>query len=162
MACKKTTRERGLFKQEIHAALYSNEKIRQLLLGDTQGKTTADIMTEFKNHVKSHLFIEDTVMEATMFIFYDVVMPNLYSNIKDCKVTMYLICHRKILDDGFTMNGYIGDRVDILSQLVEETLLDESVVNKFGIGELTLDSIHAYNATRFYGCVMTFSVPNFR
>lgn len=162
MARKKTTEERGLFKREIHAALYKNEKIRDMLLGDTNGKKPVEIMTDFKKHVKSHLFIEDTLIEAKMFIYYDVIMPDLRSNIKDCKVIMYLICHRDYLDDGYAIDGYVGDRVDILSQLVEETLLDKSVVNNFGIGELTLDSINIYNATRFYGCILNFVVPNFR
>lgn len=162
MARKKTTEERGLFKREIHAALYKNENIRKILLGDIKGKKSVEIMTDFKKHVKSHLFIEDTITDAEMFIYYDVIMPNLHPNIKECKVTMYLICHRDILDDGYTMEGYIGDRIDILSQLVEETLLDKSIVNNFGIGELSLDSIYIYNATRFYGCIMNFSVSNFR
>ena len=162
MARKKTTEERGLFKREIHAALYKNEKIRKMLLGDTKGKKAVDIMADFKKHVKSHLFLEDTLIEAKMFIYYDVIMPDLRSNIKDCKVIMYLICHRDYLDDGYAIDGYVGDRVDILSQLVEETLLDKSVVNNFGIGELTLDSINIYNATRFYGCILNFVVPNFR
>lgn len=162
MARKKTTEERGLFKREIHAALYKNEKIRKLLLGDTEGKKAVDIMAGFKRHVKSHLFIEDTVTDAGMFIYYDIRMPYLHSNTKKCMVIMYVICHRKILDDGYTMDGYVGDRVDILSQLVEETLSDQSIVNNFGIGELTLDSIDIYNATRFYGCIMNFTVPNFR
>lgn len=162
MARKKTTEERGLFKREIHAALYKNEKIRDMLLGDTNGKKPVEIMADFKKHVKSHLFIEDTLIEAKMFIYYDVIMPDLRSNIKDCKVIMYLICHRDYLDDGYAIDGYVGDRVDILSQLVEETLLDKSIVNNFGIGELTLDSINIYNATRFYGCILDFVVPNFR
>lgn len=162
MARKKTTEERGLFKREIHAALYKNEKIRDMLLEDTSGKKPVEIMADFKKHVKSHLFLEDTLIEAKMFIYYDVIMPDLRSNIKDCKVIMYLICHRDYLDDGYAIDGYVGDRVDILSQLVEETLLDKSVVNNFGIGELTLDSINIYNATRFYGCILNFVVPNFR
>lgn len=162
MARKKTTKERGLFKREIHAALYKNEKIRDMLLEDTSGKKPVEIMADFKKHVKSHLFLEDTLIEAKMFIYYDVIMPDLRSNIKDCKVIMYLICHRDYLDDGYAIDGYVGDRVDILSQLVEETLLDKSVVNNFGIGELTLDSINIYNATRFYGCILNFVVPNFR
>lgn len=162
MARKKTTEERGLFKREIHAALYKNEKIRDMLLEDTSGKKPVEIMADFKKHVKSHLFLEDTLIEAKMFIYYDVIMPDLRSNIKDCKVIMYLICHRDYLDDGYAIDGYVGDRVDILSQLVEETLLDKSIVNNFGIGELTLDSINIYNATRFYGCILNFVVPNFR
>jgi hypothetical protein len=46
--------------------------------------------------------------------------------------------------------------------MIEETLLDPEVRNKFGIGEMNLDSVIIYNATRFYGRILTFSVPNFR
>lgn len=162
MARKKTTAERGKFKQEISSALYKNTDILDLLLGDTGMMSASKIRTLFKEHVKSHLFVDDTITDMTTYIFYDIALPRLYSNIKDCKVIMYLVCHRDILDE-YSKEGYYGDRIDILSQMVEDTLInDKSVSNKFGIGELTLDSIEPYNATRFYGCCMVFSVPNFR
>lgn len=164
MAKRKTTAERGKFKNEIHAALYKSKDIRNLLLGDTSGKSAVQIQKDFKNHVKSHLFIEDTVVDADTFIYYDVIMPRIHSNTKDCKVVMYLISHRDIVDytDDCPVEGYFGNRTDILSQMVEDALLDEEVINNFGIGELTLDSISIYNATRFYGCIMEYSVPSFR
>jgi len=159
---KKTTAERGLFKKEIHSALYKSDDIKELLLGDTSELSRADIQEKFKQHVKSHLFIEDTIKDATTFIFYDVRFPTLHSNIKDCTVIMYLICHRDILEN-YSKEGYYGDRIDILSQMVEDALINnKNVSNNFGIGELTLDSIDIYNASRFYGCVMLFSVPTFR
>lgn len=159
---KKTTVERGIFKQKIHAALYKSDKIKRLLLGDTSGESASQVMKDFKKYVKSHLFVEDTIKDTGTYIFYDVIMPNLRSQIKDCQVIMYLICHRDMIDSGYTEEGCYGNQVDVLSQLVEETLLDEETVNDFGIGELTLDGIDIYNATRFYGCIMTFFVPNFR
>lgn len=162
MAKKKTTAERGKFKQEIHSALYKNVDLRDLLLGDTSGMSAAKVRSLFKEHVKSHLFIDDTITDTESFIFYDVVFPSLHSNIKICKIIMYAICHRDILED-YVKEGYFGDRSDILAQMIEDTLInDENVSNRFGIGELTLDSVDVYNATRFYGCRMDFSVPNFR
>ena len=75
---------------------------------------------------------------------------------------MYVIVHRDILDD-YYKEGYDGDRADALSQMIENTLInDEETSNSFGIGKLNLDSVNIYNATRFYGCIMNFSVPNFR
>ena len=159
---RKTSAERGKFKKEIHAALYKSKDIKELLLGDISGLSASDIQKQFKEHVKSHLFIEDTIKNAETYIFYDVKIPNVHTNIKTCTVLMYLICHRSILEE-YSKEGFYGDRIDILSQMVEDALLnDEKTVNKFGIGELTLDSIDIYNASRFYGCVMIFSVPNFR
>ncbi|MCD7810275.1 MAG: hypothetical protein LUG91_00220 [Ruminococcus sp.] len=158
----KTTSERGKFKEEIHAALYKSDDIRKLLLNDTSGMSASKIREEFKNHVKSHLFIDDTIEETDSFIYYDVTMPYLEPNIKGCRVIMYVICHRDILDNYYA-EGYYGNRADILSEMIEDVLInDEKVANSFGIGELTLDSVDIYNSTRFYGCIMTFNVPTFR
>jgi len=162
MARKKTLIERGKFKSEITTALYKNENIREMLLGDTTGMSNSEIRTNFKQYVKSHLFIDDTITEAKTFIFYDVAIPSLQEQIKSCRVVMYLICSRDILENYFK-EGYYGDRIDILSQMVEDTLInDEEVANSFGIGKLKLDSVDIYNANRFYGCILYFDVPSFR
>lgn len=159
---KKTTAERGKFKQEITSALYKSADIRDLLLGDTSGMSTSDKQKSFRKHVKSHLFIDDTIEETDSFIFYDVRLPDLATQIKDCQVVLYAICHRDILDD-YVKEGYFGNRADILSQMIEDCFInDEEVANSFGIGKLSLDSVDLYNATRFYGVVMIFNVPDFR
>lgn len=162
MAKLKTTAERGRFKQEIHAALYKSKDIKELLLGNIFTLNASKIKEEFREHVKSHLFIDDTITETSSFIYYDIRMPRLEPNIKYCQVILYAICHRDILDN-YEKEGYYGNRADILSQMVENCLInDKEIKNSFGIGELSLDSVDIYNSTRFYGCVMTFNVPNFR
>lgn len=162
MGKQKTTAERGQFKKEIQAALYKSENIRELLLGDTTGKSTSEIRKLFKEHVKSHLFIDDTLTETGTFIFYDVRIPEIHTHIKKCYVYMYLICHRSVLED-YSKEGFYGDRIDILTQMVEDALINNSdVANRFGIGELRLDSIDIYNAARYYGSILTFDVPTFR
>lgn len=159
---KKSTAERGKFKQEIHSALYKSDGIKELLLGNISGMSASDRQESFRKHVKSHLFIDDTIEETDSYIFYDVRLPNLEENIKDCQVVLYAICHRDILDD-YAKEGYFGNRADILSQMIEDCLInDEEVSSSFGIGKLSLDSVDLYNATRFYGVVMIFNVPNFR
>lgn len=162
MARMVTTAERGKFKEEINTALYKSAEIRELLLGDTSGMSASKIRAEFKKYVKSHLFIDDTIEETKSFIFYDVIIPTLYSNVKDCKIVMYLICHLDILDN-YTKEGYYGNRADVLSQMVENTLINDADKSySFGIGKLKLDSVNIYNSKHFYGCIMEFSTPNFR
>lgn len=158
----KTTAERGRYKEIIHAALFKSKDIRDLLLGDTSGLSKAELMSKFKQHVKSHLFVDDVIKETDTFIFYDVSLPVLHTNIKTCKILMYLICHRDILEN-YNAEGYYGNRADVLSQMVEDVMInDEEIARDFGIGKLTLESVEIYNSTKFYGCVMTFDVPNFR
>lgn len=159
---KKDTAERGTFKENIHAALYKSADIKELLLGDLAGKKTSQIMKEFREHVKSHLFVDDTIEATGSFIYYDVIMPSLRTNTKYCQVTLYAICHRDILDD-YAKEGYHGNRADILSQMIEDVLINKGEVNKaFGIGPMNLISVYPYNSRQMYGVQMTFEVPNFR
>lgn len=162
MEKKKTTFERGEFKEKIHQKLYNNKDIMELILGDVSECSAEDKRKMFRDHIKSHLFIDDTIEETGSFIFYDIRMPRLRENIKNCNILMYAICHRDILDN-YEKSGYHGNRADILSQLIEETLVsDVETAHKFGIGRLQLDSVDIYNSKRFYGCIMQFSVPDFR
>lgn len=162
MSKSKDTVERGIFKEKIHTALYNSNNIKELLIGDTNGMSATQIQNEFKKHVKSHLLIDDTIEDTDSFIFYDIQMPSLKSNIKNCRILMYAICHKDILDDYYN-EKYFGNRADALSQMIEEALvIDEKVANSFGIGSLSLDSVDIYNSTRFYGCILIFNVPNFR
>lgn len=162
MGVLNTTAERGKFKMDIHKALFKSEPIKEMLLGDTSDMSKSEIKEEFKKYVKSHLFVDELVTETKTYIFYDVDMPVIRPNIKSCNIYMYLVCHRDILET-YSKEGYYGDRIDILGQMVEDALInDKDMVNKFGIGKLTLDSISIYNTTKLYGCLMTFTVPNFR
>lgn len=162
MRVSKTLMQRGKFKQEIHKALYKSEGIKELLLGDISGLPTKTVLEKFKDHVKSHLFVDETITKADTYIYYDVVFPRLGEHIKSCMVIMYLICERTTIDD-YSKDGYIGNKIDILTEMVEDALInDEEVVEKFGIGRLRIDSVSIYNATRFYGTIINFEVPAFR
>lgn len=161
---QKNTSEKGKFKEKIHSVLYKSNEIKELLLDniETDKMDNSEIRVNFKKHVKSHLFIDDTIQETSSFIFYDIILPFIKPNIKTCKILLYAICHRDILDN-YYKDGYFGNRADILTQMIENVLInDKKIVNEFGIGELSLDSVDIYNSNRFYGYIMTFSVPNFR
>lgn len=156
-----TTKECGIFKTKISNALLQSDNIRELVLDDTSGTITSNTLTDFKEHVKSHLFIDETITETTTYIYYDVIIQNTGTQIKDLRVLVYCICNRDILEN-FQKEGYYGNRTDVLSQMVEEVLLDEEVVKSFGIGDLTLTDVEIYNSTTFYGRILQFVVPNFR
>jgi len=159
---QRTIADRGLFKEKIQTALYKNNDIKELILGDLTGKKQSEIMKEFKDHVKSHLFIDDTIEETGSFIFYDVGLPFVHPEIKTCQVTMYIIVHRDILED-YTKEGYHGNRADILAEMVQDTLLnDDEVCRSFGIGPMEIYALYPYNSRRFYGVQIILEVPNFR
>jgi len=156
-----TTKERGIYKTRISNALLQSNNIKEIILGDTSELTPKELLSKFQKHVNSHLFIDETIKDTTTYIFFDVIMPELRPQTKIIQVLIYAICHRDILED-YVKEGYYGNRADILSEMIEETLLDDSIVKKFGIGDLSLDNVDIYNSVTFYGCIMSFSVRNFR
>ncbi len=154
-----TTKELGLFKTRIKNALIKSDEITEIL-NDGIGESS-NVIKQFKNHVKDHLFIDETITETSTYIFFDVIIPELRPQIKTLKVIMYVIAHRDILDT-YSKEGYYGNRVDILTEIIEEVLTDEEVRREFGIGDLHFDNIDIYNANSYYGRILTLSVPNFR
>ena len=157
-----SSKELGRFKELIHAALYKNKDIRELIVGDGETMSSSKAKKIFQEHVKSHLFVDDTIEVAETFIFYDVILPDIHTNIKKCRVLMYAICHRDIVD-GYFKDGFHGNRPDILSQLIEDAIInDDYLCHEFGIGEINLINNNIYNSQRFYGRILTFEVPNFR
>lgn len=158
---KLTTKERGIYKTRITNALLKSENIKDLILGDTSGMKQIAVIKDFKEHVKSHLFIDDTIKDTDTYIFFDVIMPKLRPQVKSVQVLIYAICHRDILEN-YSKEGYYGNRADILSQMIEEILIDDNIVKEFGIGDLELDNVDIYNSNTFYGCIMSFGVHNFR
>ena len=93
---KKTTAERGKFKTAVTTALFKNENIRELLLGDTAGMSAAEIQAKFKHYVKSHLFIDDTISEAATFIYYDISIPDIHAQTKTCTLLINLSLLAKV------------------------------------------------------------------
>ena len=161
MKQNRTIEDRGLFKEKVQTALYKNDEIKELLLGDLTGKSQSEIISEFKEHVKSHLFIDDTIEETGSFIYYDVALPFVHPTIKTCQLTVYVIVHRAILED-YYKEGYHGNRADILAEMVQDTLMDKDTSLDFGIGPMEIYALYPYNSRRFYGVQIIFEVPNFR
>ena len=118
---KKKIFELGKFKSKIHAALYKSDDIKELLLGDVSGKSTTEMRKLFKEHVKSHLFVDEVITETDSFIFYDVTLPSFEETTKTCQIQLYAVCHRDILDN-YSKEGFYGNRADILTEMIEKVL----------------------------------------
>ena len=159
MGRKKTTIELGKFKTRINNALLKDENIQEILTGTTGN--SREQFEKTKKQIHSHLFIDDTIKDTGTYIFYEVFMPELRSQIKNIRVVMYAICHRDILEN-YSKEGFWGNRTDILAEMIEDAMLNPSVLREFGIGELVLGNIDIYNSTEFYGRILVFTVPNFR
>ncbi len=158
------TKELGHFKSLINPILYSSEEIRQVLLGsdyrDQYDSETA-VAKELKKHIKSHLYIDETITDMTTYIMYDVFATDYKGAMKSLVLNVYVFCHKDIIDT-CTLTGREGNRIDMLCELVEEEILSPEHIRQFGVGKLKLSNIgHFGNQKYFVGKTLTFTVPNF-
>lgn len=158
---KKTLSERGAYKAKIHKALFNNKDLREMLIGDTSKISLTQQLELFNEAVQSHMFIDDTELKAGTYIYYDVQFPTIKHQIKTCELIMYAICNRTVVSDSGSKT-FNGDRIDRLTCLIEDCLLNDDIIKEFGIGDLELESANIYNGQKFYGMCFDFVVPNFR
>ena len=164
---KFTTKEMGKWKAITGNAFLHSDKLMGLLTGkDVSTLTKVQRETEFRKYVTSHLFINDDALGSVLDfkdsrIFFEVSVVTVHPNIKTCSIMVVALCHRDILDT-YEGDEFMGNRADVMAQMIEESLLNEDVIKEFGIGDLSLDNVEPYNSTTMYGRILTFSVPNFR
>jgi hypothetical protein len=159
----KGIKDRGLFKINIKKLLFTSDDVMKILLADTEDTNmgTAQRKQLFDDHVKSHLFIDDTLSDKGAYIFFDCDIPAFYAQTKKCRIVVYCVCSRDLLDD-FKMEGFVGNRADCLSQAIEAALLNPVAEKEFGIGDLTLEGVDIYNSKEHYGTIMVFETECFR
>lgn len=153
-------KELGTFKDLINPILYSSQNIREIILGNSP-LSESEQLHGLSHRIFSHLYTDDVMLEAATYIFYDVVIPRVGNTVKTCKLIVYCICHKDIINN-FTKQGYYGNRADALAQMVEEVFTDPEIIRQYGIGKLNLTNIDIYRDQRkMYGRILTFEVPTF-
>lgn len=151
--------ELGNVKKNVESMLFKDETVRQLL-GD--GENIQDARSFFREHCKTHLFVDDTLTEKGSFIFFDTSISDINYQTKTTRIHMIVMCHRDLLDVIPSVDGLSGNRADMLAEAVSNTLLSAENTNQFGIGELSLEDVDIYNSKDYYGRVLIFEVKNFR
>lgn len=145
-------KDTALLKIKLKEALLQNEDLKKFIVAD---ENISDIqkIQEFNKHVKTHLFVDDTIKDKSTYIFFEVVSPEIGAQLKEARLVLYAICHCDLLDKDIpeVEGDYIGNRADVLSQIIEDTLENDTELNKFGIGKFDLESIEVYNSASYYG-----------
>ena len=149
-------RDIGLYKNNIIIAFQNSKDICDLLFNDNS-YAQSDVKNLPYKKIFPYLYVDETQTETSSFIQVEIDIPRIPTNtIKDMKVIIWAYCHKNIIQ----YKGYNGTRVDILSDMIEQTLRDS---NKFGIGKLKLESASYFFPNKvYYGRQLIYSMPDFK
>lgn len=155
-------RQKGEYKSKIFTSLYKSTDLKKVLLDNYELDEKTKCTKDFKEHCKSHLFVDGTLSDCGSYIFFDVVIPNMRTQTKTVQILMYVVAHRDILDEAVALDGVTGNRADVLAMLVEDALTNPETAKQFGIGDLTCEEALIYNGKDYYGTQLTFTAVDFK
>lgn len=148
----------GLYKNRLINVFLNNSDICQLLL-DEDNITSDSVDNLVYSQVFPYLFVDNTQTQKLTYLCIEIDVPKVPTRtIKDLKLTIWAYCHKDCMK--YSQKGFLGTRVDILSDMIERTLQDS---NLFGIGKLHLDYVtRMFPQSSYYGREMVFSIPDFK
>lgn len=161
-------KELGQYKLRLYSILANDEIIKKLLMGDDYENTVEDIDTELDKHIIQHLYVEGTITETQSYVMFDTLVTKTHSSTKSMKIIIQTLCHKDIVKYKEKPQGYFGYRYDVLAQRIEELLCPEDkekqaeIIEKFGIGNLSLLDVSVDVSNKYIGRTLTFVTPDFR
>lgn len=148
----------GLYKNRLVSALLNSNNIIQLLLNkDTYSDEEVDNL--MYTQIFPYLYVDGTQIEVLSYLCLEVNIPRIpTTTIKDIQIIIWAYCHKDCMK--YSKKGFLGTRVDILSDMVERELRDS---DRFGVGKLRLTSVsHFFPNNKYYGREIRFAIPDFK
>lgn len=153
-----------LVEYPMHAIhlIGNDETVAKLLTDNPNLSMSSDEAADvFDKYLYSYGYVDETSSEAIAYICVETEINRIPTRtIKDCKLYVTVVCHRHFMDiDTEKFTGIIGNRRDNLVRYVDYVLNGSDV---FGLGELTLESVHTVNAPAgFSARELTYNMPDF-
>ena len=147
----------GNYKNRLVSAILNSEDIMELMLGPDHSENDVDNIVY--SQVFPYLYINDTQTTVKSYLCFDIGIARVpTATVKDIKIIMRIYCHKECMK--YSKKGYLGTRVDILSDMIERQLRDS---DRFGIGKLQLESVLPISLEKnYYGKEIIFTTPDFR
>ena len=177
----------GLIKKVVGNILMTNDDVSELVMpyldddeysfednwfGSKIGKNIHGQLKDNRllGHCKDIPYMDETITDTRSLILMETY-PNISTSIIDYTLVINVVCHRDVvdMDDDVKLEleqrGYVGNRVDMICQAINKALTDESVVNKFGIGKMSLDTRVSQGQsfkpnTNFYGRTFVYRIDD--
>ncbi len=167
----------GKFKDIIRKTIVGDLDCQDIILGekcaDLEKYDAYDILMGNKNlglegQVKDRLAMLSTQLTAKTYVMVDTIISNMDSKyIKTIDIYIEVYSHLSFIDlsvdenDKFVQKGYLGNRVDILLDMICRLLTSKTM----GIGETRIKSLRPMSYIQptpdYYGKTIILTVPEF-
>lgn len=155
---KSILKDVGLYKNRLISSILNSTNICETLLIDKEC-TEENIDNLVYTQVFPYLYVDETQTSVLPYLCMEVNIPRIPTNtIKNVQVVLWVYAHKDCMQ--YSKKGYLGTRVDILSDMIMRELSDS---DKFGIGKLELQSVrYIFPSTKYYGRELILNTSDFK
>lgn len=146
----------GIYKNRLLSHFLSNTDFCDVML-QKKDYTDDDIDNLMYSQLFPYLYVDGTQTEVMPYVDIEIVMNAGSGTVKNMLLYVDTFAHKDCMV--CNQKGYLGNRCDILADIIERSLHD---CKDFGIGRFQLLSVGYLNVSSdYYGRRMIFSVPDF-
>lgn len=158
MGEKTILKDIGLYKNRLMSCILKSSELCDAMIMK-ENYNESDIDNLVYTQVFPYLYADDTQTEVLPYLCMEVNIPRIPTHtIKDMQVILWVYAHKECMP--YSKKGYLGTRVDILSDMITRELINS---DRFGIGKLTLQSVrYIFPSNKYYGRELIFNTSDFK
>lgn len=152
-------RDLAFIKSKVISRLLESDEFAEVMLRKTDFTEDDKYDMEYKQ-VFDYPYVDGTQEEVLPYVCVETVCRGTNRTTKSMDLYVWIFVHRDCMKMEHAMKSYMGNRADVLADIVERLLRD---ADDLGIGKPSLDDIgYTVPQSSYFGRQLKYSIPDFK
>ena len=152
-------RDLAFIKSKVISRLLESDEFAEVMLRKTDFTEDDKYDMEYKQ-VFDYPYVDGTQEEVLPYVCIETVCRGTNRTTKSMDLYVWIFVHRECMKMERSMKSYMGNRADVLADIVERLLRD---ADDLGIGKPSLDDIgYTVPQSSYFGRQLKYSIPDFK
>lgn len=152
-------RDLAFIKSKVISRLLESDEFAEVMLRKTDFTEDEKNDMEYKQ-IFDYPYIDGTQEEVMPYVCIETVCRGTNRTTKSMDLYVWIFVHRNCMKMDKNIKSYMGNRADVLADIVERLLRD---ADDLGIGKPSLDDIgYTVPQSSYFGRQLKYSIPDFK
>lgn len=152
-------RDLAFIKSKVISRLLESDDFAEVMLRKTDFTEDEKYDMEYKQ-VFDYPYVDGTQEEVKSYVCVETVCRGTNRTTKSMDLYVWIFVHRECMKMDKNIKSYMGNRADVLADIVERLLRD---AEDLGIGKPSLDDIgYTVPQSSYFGRQLKYSIPDFK
>lgn len=152
-------RDLAFIKSKVISRLLESDEFAEVMLRKTDFTEDEKNDMEYKQ-IFDYPYVDGTQEEVMPYVCIETVCRGTNRTTKSMDLYVWIFVHRNCMKMDKNIKSYMGNRADVLADIVERLLRD---ADDLGIGKPSLDDIgYTVPQSSYFGRQLKYSIPDFK